>query len=124
MKVTPVEGAIRVGDTISGGGLDGYVVRSMVQTESATPPPAPPPRDPSLHECQGHTPQDGYGEALNVCWEQPGGKLWAGNEEYGSQVAFCPYCGFKAKVPPPVEVFDPNLKKYVPKEQPPCPSST
>ena len=53
-----------------------------------------------LHECEGHLPQGGYGEAIDACNEKPDGTLWAGNTEYGSQVAFCPYCGFKARVAP------------------------
>lgn len=54
------------------------------------------------HECAGDLPQEGYGPAIENCFEDEDGKLWAGNGEYSSQVAFCPYCGFKARVKPKI----------------------
>ena len=55
-----------------------------------------------LHSCGARTRHDGYGEAITDCIETAGrpGEFWAGNGEYGSQVAFCPYCGAKAPVQP------------------------
>jgi hypothetical protein len=53
-----------------------------------------------LHECD--MPESsyvvGWGTAIEKCWENEKGKLYAGNGEYGSQVNFCPICGYKAKV--------------------------
>jgi len=53
-----------------------------------------------MHRCEGDT--DGTC-AVSGCWEDKEGKLWVGNSEYYSQVSFCPYCGFKAKVPTTIE---------------------
>jgi hypothetical protein len=39
-----------------------------------------------------------FGCALTTCAEDDEGKLWADNGEYGSQVNFCPVCGYEAKV--------------------------
>lgn len=36
--------------------------------------------------------------AISYCYEDTDGKLWITNEEYASQVNFCPYCGYTAKV--------------------------
>ncbi len=38
----------------------------------------------------------GYGVAIDDCFEDQDGYLYAGNGEYGSQVNFCPMCGHKA----------------------------
>lgn len=64
-----------------------------------------PQREPAdgFHSCEGTTRSRAYGEAIDGCFESKDGTLWAGNCEYESQVAFCPYCGFKAKVAPVVE---------------------
>jgi len=40
----------------------------------------------------------GYGYAIYECEENERGELWVGNDEYGSQVNFCPFCGAAAKV--------------------------
>ena len=39
----------------------------------------------------------GYGEA--ICWitETEDGRMWAMNDEYTSQINFCPFTGQKAK---------------------------
>jgi hypothetical protein len=58
----------------------------------------------ALHKCEGLTPKAGYGNAVTDCIENEDDTLWVGNDEYGSQVGFCPYCGFKAKKMPPIEV--------------------
>lgn len=58
---------------------------------------------PDKHSCKGVLPHNNYGEAIDSCDENDGGELWVGNVEYGSQVAFCPYCGFKAATPPKVK---------------------
>lgn len=51
------------------------------------------------HECNFHNPEeDVYGEAITYCTENKKGELWVGNGEYGSQVNFCPECGYKAKI--------------------------
>lgn len=52
----------------------------------------------SLHSCDlSDYPFDGYGEAVTSCEEREDGTLWVGNSEYGTQVNFCPACGFAAK---------------------------
>lgn len=43
-----------------------------------------------------NTPEDGYGVAIEYCFEHDDGTFWVGNGEYGSQVNYCPYCGAKA----------------------------
>lgn len=50
-----------------------------------------------LHECEGKLPVRGYGAAIDYCREDPDGTLWVGNGEYGSQVNFCPYCGYNGE---------------------------
>ena len=78
------------------------------------------------HHCEGKLPEDGYGEAITYCdeveqsdlnrWAEieaanphatrngryadkhTPGQLWVSNGEYGSQVNFCPYCGYGALV--------------------------
>ena len=50
------------------------------------------------HNCAGTLPSCAYGEAIYDCTEDENSKLWVGNGEYASQVNFCPYCGFKARV--------------------------
>ncbi len=50
------------------------------------------------HSCEGKLPFGSYGDAIDDCDENDDGELWAGNGEYRSQVNFCPFCGFKAKV--------------------------
>jgi len=44
----------------------------------------------------------GYGPAIGFCKENPEGEFWVGNDEYASQVNFCPFCGAQA----PVQVVD------------------
>jgi hypothetical protein len=39
-----------------------------------------------------------WGKAITKCEEDENNKLFVDNEEYGSQVNFCPYCGYQAKV--------------------------
>lgn len=51
-----------------------------------------------LHKCEGTLPEDSYGSAISSCFEGEDGALWVSNEEYASQVNFCPYCGFRAKI--------------------------
>ena len=40
----------------------------------------------------------GYGQAIELCEERGDRTLWVSNSEYGTQVNFCPACGFKAAV--------------------------
>ncbi len=49
------------------------------------------------HRCDGELPKAAYGAAITYCYEDVDGKLWVTNEEYATQVNFCPYCGCKAK---------------------------
>ena len=39
-----------------------------------------------------------FGDAIELCREYEDGTLWVDNGEYGSQVNFCPVCGYEAKV--------------------------
>ncbi len=39
-----------------------------------------------------------YGAAIDDCYEDQDGYLFVANGEYGSQVNFCPMCGYEAKV--------------------------
>ena len=48
------------------------------------------------HNCKLHSPYNAYGEAIEYCIEGDDGKFWAGNDEYESQVNYCPVCGAKA----------------------------
>jgi hypothetical protein len=59
-------------------------------------------RPPGPHHCFGHLPSEADGPAIIMCEEAEDGTLWAGNIEYSSQVAFCPYCGFRAAQQPAV----------------------
>lgn len=34
-----------------------------------------------------------YGPAVSYCWEDTDGRFWASNDEYGTEVNFCPQCG-------------------------------
>lgn len=50
------------------------------------------------HRCEPEkTESDGYGPAVDICYELKNGSLWVGNGEYGTRVNFCPFCGYKAK---------------------------
>lgn len=54
-----------------------------------------------LHKCRKELPTDekhGYGSAITSCWELQDGTLHVDNEEYHSQVDYCPWCGYEAKV--------------------------
>lgn len=59
----------------------------------------------AMHRCvpsgsEGLLNMDGlesYGPAFIECIEMPDGKLWITNDEYDSQVNFCPVCGYEAK---------------------------
>jgi len=52
------------------------------------------------HYCSGRTNWSGHGEAISSCDEDTEGRFWVSNDEYASQVAFCPYCGKKAPTQP------------------------
>lgn len=62
------------------------------------------------HFCSGETDNNLHGQAVTYCFEADDGTLWVSNDEYGSQVSFCPYCGFKARAPAVVTAADPNLQ--------------
>lgn len=51
-----------------------------------------------LHGCRAHwaNPDTAYGPSILHCTADEEGRLWAGNDEYLSQVSFCPFCGKKA----------------------------
>ena len=42
-------------------------------------------------------PVRGFGPAILRCYEDEQGRLWVTNDEYESQVNFCPFCGYQAK---------------------------
>ena len=49
------------------------------------------------HECSAERPKQGYGAAITCCYSDATGRLWVSNDEYASQVAFCPFCGTTAE---------------------------
>jgi len=49
------------------------------------------------HKCEYLLPQAAFGEAINSCFEKDG-EFWVGNNEYASQVNYCPFCGEKAPI--------------------------
>lgn len=51
-----------------------------------------------LHRCWLSSAESGHGAAVTECTEDADGTLWVGNDEYGSQVNYCPVCGRKATV--------------------------
>lgn len=53
-----------------------------------------------LHDCSGDLPQEGDGPAVSCCAESEDGTLWIFGGGNSSQVGYCPYCGFQAKVIP------------------------
>lgn len=50
-----------------------------------------------FHYCEVPCKSHGYGAAIDECIEDLDGRLFVSNGEYGSQVNFCPVCGYKAK---------------------------
>jgi len=64
-------------------------------------------RNPLLHYCEpGYDVENerprfecaGFGAAITACHEDEDGALWCGNDEYGTRVNFCPFCGYKARL--------------------------
>lgn len=49
------------------------------------------------HQCLITYKSHMYGAAIDECFEDDEGYLFVSNGEYGSQVNFCPMCGYKAK---------------------------
>jgi len=45
-----------------------------------------------------HNAPHGYGGAIAWVYETEDGRLWVDNDEYVSQVNFCPFTGYEAKV--------------------------
>jgi len=52
----------------------------------------------NLHLCYIPCKQHLYGAAIIECAEDLEGRLFVENGEYGSQVNYCPMCGYEAKV--------------------------
>ncbi len=52
----------------------------------------------ALHYCDSELPSHGRGSCVDECSEDEEGRLFVGNGEYGSQINFCPYCGYEAKI--------------------------
>jgi hypothetical protein len=52
------------------------------------------------------TPAEQFGVAINYTYIDDEGKMWVGNEEYESQVNFCPITGKEA----PIKVDEPNIE--------------
>ena len=40
----------------------------------------------------------GWGHAILECFQAEGTRMFAGNDEYMSQVNYCPFCGQKATI--------------------------
>lgn len=49
------------------------------------------------HNCECLQPLTGCGQAITRCLERHG-EFWVENDEYMSQVNYCPYCGAKAPI--------------------------
>ncbi len=63
---------------------------------------------PDLHRCWGYLPEVEFGvstfcrltDSITECVELPDGRLVAGEGGVGTQVGFCVYCGWRARVQP------------------------
>lgn len=55
------------------------------------------------HYCELKEISNLHGPAIDYCYEDQIGFLFVCNNEYGSQVNYCPVCGYEAKVK--IEVF-------------------
>lgn len=55
-------------------------------------------KHPYAHYCTANLPYSAYGVALDSCYEDTEARLWVSNGEYMSQVNFCPFCGYEAKI--------------------------
>ncbi len=53
----------------------------------------------SKHDCKAEFNYLEYGTAITQCFEREDGRFFAGNDEYTSEVDYCPMCGKKAKTP-------------------------
>lgn len=53
--------------------------------------------DKNFHYCEIPCKQHLYGCAIDECYEDLDGYLFVSNGEYGSQVNYCPACGYEAK---------------------------
>lgn len=51
-----------------------------------------------FHYCEMDEKSHLHGPAIDCCFEDIDGFLFVSNGEYGSQVNFCPFCGYEAKV--------------------------
>lgn len=68
----------------------------------------------NLHKCWGYLPAyEAFDRAdflsdfaIDECIEHPDGTLVAGQAGVGSQVAYCPFCGYEAKIKPPVVPYE------------------
>ena len=49
-----------------------------------------------LHYCELICKSHCYGAAIDECYQDQDGYLFVSNGEYGSQVNFCPVCGYEA----------------------------
>jgi hypothetical protein len=50
-----------------------------------------------MHDCELPYRPHAYGAAVENCFEDDYFRLFVINGEYGSQVNFCPVCGYEAK---------------------------
>lgn len=50
------------------------------------------------HYCDLKEFSHSHGPAIDYCFEDEKGFLFCTNGEYGSQVNFCPVCGYEAKI--------------------------
>ena len=66
------------------------------------------------HECiipEWEMKETMYGNAIYNCKEDDEGRLIAEGGEYGNQVNFCPFCGYKAKVQ--IECKPTTIKEFL-----------
>ena len=55
----------------------------------------------AVHRCPVdwyQAPKGQWGASIDLVIEHGDGTLWAGNDEYSTQVNLCPFCGYRARV--------------------------
>ena len=68
----------------------------------------------SRHKCWGYLPEVEFGvqvfsrieSPITECVELPDGRLVAGEAGVGTQVNFCPFCGWEARIQPEAIPYD------------------
>lgn len=56
-----------------------------------------------IHIHEFNLPHGDTGTCIKRCHESEEGELWVSDDERGTQVNFCPCCGYEAKIKAPYE---------------------